>query len=148
MFYSECPNNAFCCTGEHVFYWRMTTLKTNWVGVSMTSYIPYGFYTDVTRFPWKRKKLDHDSLEVEVFDSPSHLYLFLHSARMLHAQIKCVLPTLCVCACPRYETLAVATDAESRQDAELPLKTGGKRLTVSLQSSVPRFPFTANGLLN
>uniref|UniRef100_A0A8C5BHZ7 Bardet-Biedl syndrome 9 n=1 Tax=Gadus morhua TaxID=8049 RepID=A0A8C5BHZ7_GADMO len=29
----------------------------------------------------------------------------------------------------RYETLAVATDAESRQDAELPLKTGGKRLT-------------------
>ncbi|CAL8359058.1 unnamed protein product, partial [Arctogadus glacialis] len=28
----------------------------------------------------------------------------------------------------RYETLAVATDAESRQDAELPLKTGGKRL--------------------
>ncbi|KAG7265283.1 hypothetical protein CRUP_005261 [Coryphaenoides rupestris] len=28
-----------------------------------------------------------------------------------------------------YETLAVATEAESRQDPELPLKTGGKRLT-------------------
>lgn len=31
----------------------------------------------------------------------------------------------------RYETLAVATDAESRQDPDLPLKTGGKRLTVN-----------------
>ncbi|XP_047455587.1 protein PTHB1 isoform X2 [Mugil cephalus] len=29
----------------------------------------------------------------------------------------------------KYETLAVATDAESRQDPDLPLKTGGKRLT-------------------
>ncbi|KAM7382893.1 hypothetical protein PAMP_002590 [Pampus punctatissimus] len=28
----------------------------------------------------------------------------------------------------RYETLAVATEAESRQDPDLPLKTGGKRL--------------------
>lgn len=32
---------------------------------------------------------------------------------------------------PRYETLAVATEAETRQDPDLPLKTGGKRLTVS-----------------
>lgn len=32
---------------------------------------------------------------------------------------------------PRYETLAVATEAENRQDPDLPLKTGGKRLTVS-----------------
>lgn len=31
----------------------------------------------------------------------------------------------------RYETLAVATEAENRQDPDLPLKTGGKRLTVS-----------------
>ncbi|KAI4811641.1 hypothetical protein KUCAC02_014520, partial [Chaenocephalus aceratus] len=30
----------------------------------------------------------------------------------------------------KYETLAVAAEAESRQDADLPLKTGGKRLTV------------------
>ncbi|KAI9520175.1 hypothetical protein NQZ68_020074 [Dissostichus eleginoides] len=30
---------------------------------------------------------------------------------------------------PGYETLAVAAEAESRQDADLPLKTGGKRLT-------------------
>ncbi|XP_074509075.1 protein PTHB1 isoform X1 [Sebastes fasciatus] len=29
----------------------------------------------------------------------------------------------------KYETLAVATEAESRQDPDLPLKTGGKRLT-------------------
>ncbi|KAJ3598403.1 hypothetical protein NHX12_001913 [Muraenolepis orangiensis] len=29
----------------------------------------------------------------------------------------------------RYETLAMATEAESRQDPDLPLKTGGKRLT-------------------
>ncbi|KAK1895477.1 Protein PTHB1, partial [Dissostichus eleginoides] len=29
----------------------------------------------------------------------------------------------------KYETLAVAAEAESRQDADLPLKTGGKRLT-------------------
>ncbi|XP_054477233.1 protein PTHB1 isoform X2 [Anoplopoma fimbria] len=29
----------------------------------------------------------------------------------------------------KYETLAVATDAETRQDPDLPLKTGGKRLT-------------------
>ncbi|CAJ1063068.1 protein PTHB1 [Xyrichtys novacula] len=29
----------------------------------------------------------------------------------------------------KYETLAVATDAENRQDPDLPLKTGGKRLT-------------------
>uniref|UniRef100_A0AAX7U3L8 Bardet-Biedl syndrome 9 n=1 Tax=Astatotilapia calliptera TaxID=8154 RepID=A0AAX7U3L8_ASTCA len=29
----------------------------------------------------------------------------------------------------KYETLAVATEAESRQDPNLPLKTGGKRLT-------------------
>ena len=31
----------------------------------------------------------------------------------------------------RYETLSVATEAESRQDPDLPLKTGGKRLMVS-----------------
>ncbi|KAM8735062.1 protein PTHB1 isoform 1-T1 [Acanthopagrus schlegelii] len=29
----------------------------------------------------------------------------------------------------KYETLAVATEAENRQDPDLPLKTGGKRLT-------------------
>ncbi|XP_069568047.1 protein PTHB1 isoform X1 [Brachyistius frenatus] len=29
----------------------------------------------------------------------------------------------------KYETLSVATEAESRQDPDLPLKTGGKRLT-------------------
>lgn len=31
----------------------------------------------------------------------------------------------------RYETLAVASDAETRQDANMPLKSGGKRLMVS-----------------
>ncbi|XP_034554446.1 protein PTHB1 isoform X2 [Notolabrus celidotus] len=48
----------------------------------------------------------------------------------------------------KYETLAVATDAESRQDPDLPLKTGGKRLTPdwcfvlgeqALDLSVPSF---------
>ncbi|XP_068613364.1 protein PTHB1 [Brachionichthys hirsutus] len=48
----------------------------------------------------------------------------------------------------RYETLAVATEAESRQDPDLPLKMGGKRLTPdwtfvlgeqALDISVPSF---------
>ncbi|XP_065814165.1 protein PTHB1 isoform X1 [Labrus bergylta] len=48
----------------------------------------------------------------------------------------------------KYETLAVATDAESRQDPDVPVKTGGKRLTpdwtfvlgeVALDLSVPLF---------
>lgn len=41
------------------------------------------------------------------------------------------LKQLCTSLVLRYETLAVATEAESRQDPDLPLKTGGKRLTVS-----------------
>ncbi|XP_074539855.1 protein PTHB1 [Halichoeres trimaculatus] len=48
----------------------------------------------------------------------------------------------------KYETLAVATDAENRQDPDLPQKTGGKRLTPdwsfilgeqALDVSVPSF---------
>lgn len=35
----------------------------------------------------------------------------------------------------RYETLAVATEAETRQDPDQPIKTGAKRLAVSLQGS-------------
>lgn len=37
--------------------------------------------------------------------------------------------------CCRYETLAVATEAETRQDPDQPIKTGGKRLAVSPQGS-------------
>ncbi|CAL8290059.1 unnamed protein product [Merluccius merluccius] len=55
----------------------------------------------------------------------------------------------------RYETLAVATEAESRQDPELPLKTGGKRLTpdwtvilgeAALDLSVPSFSHASSSI--
>uniref|UniRef100_A0A667XTF0 Bardet-Biedl syndrome 9 n=1 Tax=Myripristis murdjan TaxID=586833 RepID=A0A667XTF0_9TELE len=57
----------------------------------------------------------------------------------------------------KYETLAVATEAESRQDADLPVKTGGKRLTVSpdwtlvlgeqaLDLSVPTFSHSSSSI--
>nr|XP_046254883.1 protein PTHB1 isoform X2 [Scatophagus argus] len=55
----------------------------------------------------------------------------------------------------KYETLAVATEAESRQDPELPLKTGGKRLTPdwtivlgeqALDLSVPSFSHSSSSI--
>ncbi|KAI3361540.1 hypothetical protein L3Q82_012962, partial [Scortum barcoo] len=55
----------------------------------------------------------------------------------------------------KYETLAVATDAESRQDPDLPLKTGGKRLTPdwtfvlgeqALDLSVPSFSHSSSSI--
>lgn len=48
---------------------------------------------------------------------------------------------VCVFFTVRYETLAVATEAESRQDPNLPLKTGGKRLTVSTNTHIFYFFF-------
>uniref|UniRef100_A0A8C5NB35 Bardet-Biedl syndrome 9 n=1 Tax=Gouania willdenowi TaxID=441366 RepID=A0A8C5NB35_GOUWI len=49
-----------------------------------------------------------------VYNPRTDTFLTVSSARQLE--------------CYKYETLAVATDAESRQDPDLPLKTGGKRL--------------------
>ncbi|XP_041798162.1 protein PTHB1 isoform X2 [Chelmon rostratus] len=55
----------------------------------------------------------------------------------------------------KYETLSVATEAESRQDPELPLKTGGKRLTPdwtfvlgeqALDLSVPSFSHSSSSI--
>lgn len=55
----------------------------------------------------------------------------------------------------KYETLAVATEAESRQDPDLPLKTGGKRLTPdwtfvlgeqALDLSVPSFSHSSSSI--
>uniref|UniRef100_A0A3B3U5I3 Bardet-Biedl syndrome 9 n=1 Tax=Poecilia latipinna TaxID=48699 RepID=A0A3B3U5I3_9TELE len=57
-----------------------------------------------------------------------------------------------------YETLAVATDAESRQDSDLLPKTGGKRLTLqpdwtfvlgeqALDISVPSFSHSSSSIL-
>ncbi|XP_029929020.1 protein PTHB1 isoform X2 [Myripristis murdjan] len=55
----------------------------------------------------------------------------------------------------KYETLAVATEAESRQDADLPVKTGGKRLTPdwtlvlgeqALDLSVPTFSHSSSSI--
>lgn len=55
-----------------------------------------------------------------------------HMIKGVHWQSSLTALTWRVCPWPpRYETLAVATDAESRQDPDLPLKSGGKRLTVS-----------------
>ena len=48
---------------------------------------------------------------------------------------------MCVCVCTRYETLAVATEAESRQDPELPLKTGGEETDGEPPIKCPPFPF-------
>uniref|UniRef100_UPI003AAF6A99 protein PTHB1 n=1 Tax=Centroberyx gerrardi TaxID=166262 RepID=UPI003AAF6A99 len=54
-----------------------------------------------------------------------------------------------------YETLAVATEAESRQDPDLPVKTGGKRLTPdwtlvlgeqALDLSVPSFSHSSSSI--
>uniref|UniRef100_A0A3Q2Y0H1 Bardet-Biedl syndrome 9 n=1 Tax=Hippocampus comes TaxID=109280 RepID=A0A3Q2Y0H1_HIPCM len=54
-----------------------------------------------------------------------------------------------------YETLAVATEAESRQDPDQPLKTGGKRLTPdwilvlgeqALDISVPSFSHSSSSI--
>ncbi|XP_061573971.1 protein PTHB1 [Cololabis saira] len=56
----------------------------------------------------------------------------------------------------KYETLAVATDAESRQDPTAPLKTGGKRLTPdwtfilgeqALDVCVPSFSHSSSSIL-
>uniref|UniRef100_A0A3B3VH65 Bardet-Biedl syndrome 9 n=1 Tax=Poecilia latipinna TaxID=48699 RepID=A0A3B3VH65_9TELE len=56
----------------------------------------------------------------------------------------------------KYETLAVATDAESRQDSDLLPKTGGKRLTPdwtfvlgeqALDISVPSFSHSSSSIL-
>ncbi|KAJ0066448.1 hypothetical protein NL108_013217, partial [Boleophthalmus pectinirostris] len=55
----------------------------------------------------------------------------------------------------RYETLAVATEAESRQDPDLPVKSGGKRLTPdwtlvlgeqALELSVPSFSHSSSSI--
>uniref|UniRef100_UPI0037E8D519 protein PTHB1 n=1 Tax=Semicossyphus pulcher TaxID=241346 RepID=UPI0037E8D519 len=55
----------------------------------------------------------------------------------------------------KYETLAVATDAESRQDPDLPVKAGGKRLTPdwtfvlgeqALDLSVPSFSHSSSSI--
>ncbi|KAM4600656.1 protein PTHB1 [Polymixia lowei] len=55
----------------------------------------------------------------------------------------------------KYETLAVATEAESRQDPELPVKTGGKRLTpawsvvlgeTALDLCVPSFSHSSSSI--
>ncbi|TMS10975.1 Protein PTHB1 [Larimichthys crocea] len=45
----------------------------------------------------------------------------------------------------KYETLAVATEAESRQDPDMPLKTGGKRL-MALDLSVPSFSHSSSSI--
>lgn len=50
---------------------------------------------------------------------------------VIHRHSVCFYKQPAMSLTPRYETLAVATEAESRQDPDLPLKTGGKRLTVS-----------------
>uniref|UniRef100_A0A1A7YUI9 Bardet-Biedl syndrome 9 n=1 Tax=Iconisemion striatum TaxID=60296 RepID=A0A1A7YUI9_9TELE len=56
----------------------------------------------------------------------------------------------------KYETLAVAAEAESRQDSDLPLKTGGKRLSPdwtfvlgeqALDVSVPSFSHSSSSIL-
>ncbi|KAM9723086.1 protein PTHB1 [Menidia menidia] len=56
----------------------------------------------------------------------------------------------------KYETLAVATDAETRQDSDLPLKTAGKRLTPdwmlvlgeqALDLSVSSFSHSSSSIL-
>ncbi|KAF7655635.1 hypothetical protein LDENG_00052930, partial [Lucifuga dentata] len=55
----------------------------------------------------------------------------------------------------KYETLAVATEAESQQDPDLPIKTGGKRLTPdwtlvlgeqALDLSVPFFSHSSSSI--
>ncbi|XP_053183635.1 protein PTHB1, partial [Scomber japonicus] len=55
----------------------------------------------------------------------------------------------------KYETLAVATEAESRQDPDMPLKTGGKRLMPdwtlvlgeqALDLSVPSFSHSSSSI--
>uniref|UniRef100_A0A3B4XHH5 Bardet-Biedl syndrome 9 n=1 Tax=Seriola lalandi dorsalis TaxID=1841481 RepID=A0A3B4XHH5_SERLL len=69
-----------------------------------------------------------------VYNSRTDSFLTVSSARQLESY--------------KYETLSVATEAESRQDPDLPLKTGGKRLTPdwtfvlgeqALDLSVPSF---------
>ncbi|KAI9999910.1 hypothetical protein NQD34_011753 [Periophthalmus magnuspinnatus] len=55
----------------------------------------------------------------------------------------------------KYETLAVATEAENRQDPDLPVKSGGKRLTPdwtlvlgeqALELSVPSFSHSSSSI--
>uniref|UniRef100_A0A672G2Y8 Bardet-Biedl syndrome 9 n=1 Tax=Salarias fasciatus TaxID=181472 RepID=A0A672G2Y8_SALFA len=69
-----------------------------------------------------------------VYNPRTDTFLTVSSARQLESY--------------KYETLAVATEAESRQDPDLPSKTGGKRLTPdwtfvlgeqALDLSVPSF---------
>ncbi|XP_061918584.1 protein PTHB1-like isoform X3 [Entelurus aequoreus] len=75
------------------------------------------------------------------YNSRTDSFLTVSSARQLESY--------------RYETLAVATEAERRQDPELPLKSGGKRLSPdwtlvlgeqALDISVPSFSHTSSSI--
>uniref|UniRef100_A0A1A8JRU2 Bardet-Biedl syndrome 9 n=1 Tax=Nothobranchius kuhntae TaxID=321403 RepID=A0A1A8JRU2_NOTKU len=76
------------------------------------------------------------------YNSRTDSFLTVSSARQLESY--------------RYETLAVAADAESRQDSDLPPKTGGKRLSPdwtfvlgeqALDVSVPSFSHSSSSIL-
>ncbi|XP_040900630.1 protein PTHB1 [Toxotes jaculatrix] len=76
-----------------------------------------------------------------VYNTRTDSFLTVSSARQLESY--------------KYETLAVATEAESRQDPDLPLKTGGKRLTPdwtfilgeqALDLSVPSFSHSSSSV--
>uniref|UniRef100_A0A8D3EAA1 Bardet-Biedl syndrome 9 n=1 Tax=Scophthalmus maximus TaxID=52904 RepID=A0A8D3EAA1_SCOMX len=76
-----------------------------------------------------------------VYNSRTDSFLTVSSARQLDSY--------------KYETLAVATEAESRQDPDLPLKTGGKRLMPdwtfvlgeqALELSVPSFSHASSSI--
>ncbi|XP_019719361.1 protein PTHB1 isoform X2 [Hippocampus comes] len=75
------------------------------------------------------------------YNSRTDSFLTVSSARQLESY--------------KYETLAVATEAESRQDPDQPLKTGGKRLTPdwilvlgeqALDISVPSFSHSSSSI--
>ncbi|KAG7476255.1 hypothetical protein JOB18_049679 [Solea senegalensis] len=76
-----------------------------------------------------------------VYNTRTDSFLTVSSARQLESY--------------KYETLAVATEAESRQDPDLPLKTGGKKLTPdwtfvlgeqALDISVPSFSHSSSSI--
>ncbi|XP_034467441.1 protein PTHB1 isoform X1 [Hippoglossus hippoglossus] len=76
-----------------------------------------------------------------VYNSRTDGFLTVSSARQLESY--------------KYETLAVATEAESRQDPDQPVKTGGKRLTPdwtfvlgeqALDLSVPSFSHSSSSI--
>uniref|UniRef100_A0A3Q1JHN9 Bardet-Biedl syndrome 9 n=1 Tax=Anabas testudineus TaxID=64144 RepID=A0A3Q1JHN9_ANATE len=76
-----------------------------------------------------------------VYNSRTDSFLTVSSVRQLESY--------------KYETLAVATEAENRQDPDLPLKTGGKRLTPdwtfvlgeqALDLSVPSFSHSSSAV--